>query len=77
VLESGNLNMEYSLEVETPLEESNTNWERTLRCGHPLLLISCTELFLSLNAKQFLTLIPYLSVTELPCYYIINIMLPT
>ena len=34
VLESGNRNMEYSFEDETPLEESNTNWERTLRCGH-------------------------------------------
>ena len=33
-------------------------------CFYPLLLSSRTELFLSLNAKQFLTLIPYLSVTR-------------
>ena len=34
VLESGNLNIEYSLEVATPRLESNTNWDRTFLSGH-------------------------------------------
>ena len=34
VLESGNRNMEYSLEVDTPRSESNTNWDRTFLSGH-------------------------------------------
>ena len=34
VLESGNRNIEYSLDVEIPRSESNTNWDRTFLSGH-------------------------------------------
>ena len=86
VLESGNRNMEYRREVDTPTLGSNRNWVNTFLSGHlrqkddfnnewwkniltwwfyPLLLRSLTELFLSLKAKQFRTLIPYLSEMEI------------
>ena len=39
---------------------------------HPLLLRSLTELFLSLNAKQFRTLMPYFSVIDFYCNLLVK-----
>ena len=39
---------------------------------YPLLLRSLTELFLSLNAKQFRTLMPYFSVIDFYCHLLVE-----
>ena len=53
-------------------KEQLVRWEGRLVTTYPLLLRSLTELFLSLNAKQFRTLMPYFSVIDFYCNLLVK-----